>query len=273
MEVDGLEAARSAMKVAFESAIETLDTGSKRARDLLTSVSAWLATTLVALDASLIPLILSYSDRNSYPRLVLLFAVCGLVSSIIAAIWLVLHLNSAINAYTEVKGNIKAVDTDGDLTEMVKVDTGLTDRIGTETESVAVAMIAPLFFFVASTATFGLGFKFKDVSNVRRCAAIQQDMLAARPRRDDSAELFQALGCRPQGDGDVFAPPQRPANSKRITSATGKAPTLRTPALPHQDRTRGDRTPVAAPAAPAVRRLVCPNRSAAHRLWRQEIKA
>lgn len=51
MEVDGLEAARSAMKVAFESAIETLDTGSKRARDLLTSVSAWLATTLVALDA------------------------------------------------------------------------------------------------------------------------------------------------------------------------------------------------------------------------------
>jgi hypothetical protein len=168
----------------------------------------------------------------------LVFAVCGLISAIIAASWFVLHLNNAINAYTEVRGSLQAVDTDGDLTEMVKVDTEPTDRIGTETESVAVAMIAPLFFFVASTATFGLGFKFEDVSNVRRCAAIQQDMLAARPRRDDSAELFQALGCRPQGDGNVFAPPQRPAISKRITSTTGKPPTDQTPALPHQDSIR-----------------------------------
>lgn len=43
-------------------------------------------------------------------------------------------------------------------------------------------------------------------ANERRCLAIQLDMLSARPRRADSPDLFQALGCRPQGDGSVYAP-------------------------------------------------------------------
>lgn len=44
-------------------------------------------------------------------------------------------------------------------------------------------------------------------SNDRRCIAIQRDMLSARPRRADGPNLFQALGCRPQGEGSVFAAP------------------------------------------------------------------
>ena len=48
-----------------------------------------------------------------------------------------------------------------------------------------------------------------DVANDRRCLAIQRDMLAAQPRRRDDAELFKALGCRPQGEGSVFAKPIR----------------------------------------------------------------
>lgn len=55
-------------------------------------------------------------------------------------------------------------------------------------------------------------------ANDRRCLAVQRDMLSAVPRREDAPDLFQALGCRPQGDGSVFAKP-------------------RTSALPHQDRT------------------------------------
>jgi hypothetical protein len=46
-----------------------------------------------------------------------------------------------------------------------------------------------------------------DVANDRRCLAIQRDMLAAQPRRLDDAELFKAFGCRPQGEGSVFAKP------------------------------------------------------------------
>ncbi|QCB43004.1 hypothetical protein E5673_12895 [Sphingomonas sp. PAMC26645] len=57
-------------------------------------------------------------------------------------------------------------------------------------------------------------------ANLRRCEALQTDMLRARGLRPDSKEIFVALGCRPRGEGSVFAKP-------------------RTPALPHQDRTRG----------------------------------
>lgn len=44
-------------------------------------------------------------------------------------------------------------------------------------------------------------------ANDRRCQAIQIDMLSARPKRADGPDLFQALGCRPQGQGSVYAPP------------------------------------------------------------------
>jgi hypothetical protein len=46
-----------------------------------------------------------------------------------------------------------------------------------------------------------------DAANDRRCLVIQRDMLSAKPRRDDGPDVFQALGCRPQGDGIVRAKP------------------------------------------------------------------
>lgn len=50
------------------------------------------------------------------------------------------------------------------------------------------------------------GWARHDDANDRRCLAIQRDMLSARPRRTDGPDLFQALGCRPQGEGSVYAP-------------------------------------------------------------------
>ncbi|MEG3089476.1 hypothetical protein [Sphingomonas sp. PB4P5] len=44
-------------------------------------------------------------------------------------------------------------------------------------------------------------------ANDRRCIAIQRDMLSAKPLRDDGPDLFQALGCRPQGEGSVYREP------------------------------------------------------------------
>ena len=46
-------------------------------------------------------------------------------------------------------------------------------------------------------------------ANDERCLAIQRDMLSARPRRTDGPDLFQALDCRAQGEGSVFAVPRR----------------------------------------------------------------
>ncbi len=43
------------------------------------------------------------------------------------------------------------------------------------------------------------------LTNNKRCLAIQRDMLSSLPLRSDDPELFQALGCRPQGGGSVYA--------------------------------------------------------------------
>ena len=45
-----------------------------------------------------------------------------------------------------------------------------------------------------------------DAAAQRRCLAIQRDMLSAYPQKKDGAELFQAFGCRPQGEGSVMVP-------------------------------------------------------------------
>lgn len=45
-------------------------------------------------------------------------------------------------------------------------------------------------------------------ANDKRCLAIQRDMLSAMPLRNDDPDLFQALGCHPQGQGSVYAPHQ-----------------------------------------------------------------
>lgn len=41
-------------------------------------------------------------------------------------------------------------------------------------------------------------------ANDTRCLAIQRDMLSARHRMDDGPEIFQALGCRPQGTDETI---------------------------------------------------------------------
>jgi len=57
--------------------------------------------------------------------------------------------------------------------------------------------------------------------NDRRCLAIQRDMLSAQPRRNDGPDLFQALGCRPQGGGSVFAKPAHVGQKAISTSPNG----------------------------------------------------
>lgn len=48
----------------------------------------------------------------------------------------------------------------------------------------------------------------RDSTNDQRCLALQRDMLSAHPRIGNSADVFQALGCRPQGqDRRIFVPP------------------------------------------------------------------
>lgn len=66
---------------------------------------------------------------------------------------------------------------------------------------------AALASFIVGAVQVSSGQARSARANDRRCLAIQADMLSARPRRLDDAALFQALSCRPQGDGGVHAMP------------------------------------------------------------------
>ncbi|MBI0530369.1 hypothetical protein [Sphingomonas sp. TX0522] len=66
-------------------------------------------------------------------------------------------------------------------------------------------------------------------ANDRRCLAIQRDMLSSMPMRSDDPDLFQALGCRPQGGGSVYA--QRPDDDLMSTLERGD----RRRALPYRE--------------------------------------
>lgn len=72
--------------------------------------------------------------------------------------------------------------------------------------AIAVVLLPLVGIIGTSTVTHGIQ---DGRANDRRCLAIQGDMLSAQPRRADGPDLFQALGCRPQGEGSVYAPKRR----------------------------------------------------------------
>lgn len=228
MEVDPLGFARASMREAFNKTITVLEAGSKRATDLLTSASAWLASTFVALNASLVPLILSYSERTSYPRTSLALAVLGLTAALTLAVLVCYHLSRAGDAYAEVTSSIESIDVEGDLTSLPKINTEPTEKLERQSRRIAVGFTMPPLLFLISVMTFGFGFKFEDTNNLLRCTALQSDMLSASPRRTDGPDLFQALGCKAQGDAMVQFPVEKAKPSIKP----------RTPALPPQNRTQ-----------------------------------
>ncbi|WP_176500543.1 hypothetical protein [Sphingomonas sp. HMP9] len=65
-----------------------------------------------------------------------------------------------------------------------------------------VGALAVILFYQAA-----LKVEVDQNANDRRCLAIQHDMLSSTPLRADGPDLFQALGCRPQGEGSVYALP------------------------------------------------------------------
>lgn len=68
----------------------------------------------------------------------------------------------------------------------------------------AMSLLAFMFGAWLALATIDPG----ERANARRCEALQSDFLSASPRRDDSRDIFEALACRPQGNGNVFVRPK-----------------------------------------------------------------
>jgi hypothetical protein len=70
-----------------------------------------------------------------------------------------------------------------------------------------------LLAFVAASGSLPFSHARRDHANDRRCEAIQRDMLSAHPKRSDDTAIFEALSCKPQGAGSVYAPRSGPSSS------------------------------------------------------------
>ena len=86
----------------------------------------------------------------------------------------------------------------------------------------AIAGIVVFAWGMIGLVATGLALGPAVVANDRRCLAIQRDMLAAQPRRADGPDLFEALGCRPQGEGSVFAKPTKAEQASENALPIGK---------------------------------------------------
>lgn len=174
-------------------------------------IIGWLTGSFAAFNAAAFAVTLSNLDKLYYPRATLAFFAAGLASTFITAVSYALaqHWQLADTTALIDQLEVKAEERDkdqlyADLDKFRSISDYLNLPVGIGTVAVVIAAIG--------TGVFAVGFHAADPENLRRCAAIQLDMLSAKPRRPDGPDLFQALGCHPQGGGSVYAPARKAEN-------------------------------------------------------------
>lgn len=177
----------------------------ERRRD---GVMNWLAATIAALNAGALVSTLGLYDHLSRPRLcAVLFAIGVLLSLVTAASYLI-----ALSLIVDQSDALADSYANKGLSLSDPKRVALIKKIETSHRllwpAVFFGSLATATLFVG-TVTVAVSFKGEDRANKRRCEAIQRDMLRSHPHRQDSADLFQAFGCEPEGEGSVYAPLKR----------------------------------------------------------------
>lgn len=91
--------------------------------------------------------------------------------------------------------------------------------------SIVSALIGAGFFVAAAVVIVPAAQDARNNAraNARRCAALQADMLSSAPLRANDADVFQALGCKPQGEGSVYADGPTDELDRAISQASRRA--------------------------------------------------
>lgn len=165
----------------------------------------WLLASLLVVNSGGLVTTLSADGRLTHAFAVATFFFSGVASALLCALYIMFSVPRLTSAFDALKSYASNKDSELDAT-------AIRDRVDGIFLSIVLLLpafvlgFASIILFFAGSATFAANFEFSDGNNDRRCLAIQRDMLSARPRRSDSPDLFQALGCRPQGEGSVYAP-------------------------------------------------------------------
>lgn len=169
--------------------------------------SGWVAGAFAAFNAAGFGVALSNVDRIENARLIIIVFGAGLLLSFITAVLYAIAKHNQLEANSKFIYQLEV--------PVSKRESAAFLKAAADFRSIDSYMNAPLYLGVATVLIALLGsllfithFRTVDSANKARCLAIQKDMLTSTPLRSDGPDLFQALGCRPQGEGSVYARPR-----------------------------------------------------------------
>ena len=179
--------------------IGRLEYSSSIAGDQLVKTSGWLTASLLAINGAGAIAVLNAVDRIANPMIPASLFCTGILFTMLNAVSIQAIMAKLQSSLENLIGFWRLVKIRGNRDETAEADlTKAYRRIS------RFSWIPPVLGWVAGALFFGgvaaiaLNVKSPLAAQSYRCAGLQRDMLASKPKRADSRELFVALSCKEQ---------------------------------------------------------------------------
>lgn len=166
----------------------------------------WAAASVVAFNAAGLAATLSMLDKIKFPVFTALAYVSALALCFVTGVLYVVAMSTTWDKIDDWLDQLKLPVHKRNADEFKAAMEGAANTKKLLLPMIYVGLLASIASVMAPTS-FAIGLKVSDPDNDARCLSIQRDMLSAHARRADDPDLFSALGCVPEGEGSVYAPP------------------------------------------------------------------
>lgn len=175
---------------------------------LRSSMANWIMATIFAMNgAGALTSINAIKDYNlsEYPAFIFAF---GVVFSFLYGFFLDISINQISDYIEKITRHFSRLAESGIENDKSKIrlisEAKRGIRFGWISNSFQWLSIAS---FLAGSLYLGLQFSKSNASDLRRCEALEKDILASQPKRVDSLEIFKAFGCKTATQLSVQARP------------------------------------------------------------------
>jgi hypothetical protein len=201
-------------KAFIASFLEVYEAAVPRQEQRSVDASKWSLAALLTINGGGVLGIINAGERFENPILPASIYLIGMSAAVLTAaairVAVAADLNHAQLLFGKAKRASIGVESSLLVYNYITKSIGRRKKIGEHFQQIipfaleAMSGIAFLCASVVSVQTIDPG----SAANDARCVALQADFLSAKPKRPDSREMFEALKCRPQGEGSVYAPPR-----------------------------------------------------------------
>lgn len=184
----------------------------ERERDFIyslrSSMKNWIMATIFAMNgAGALTSITSIKDYNASAYPALIFAI-GVIFSFLYGFFLDISIDQIsefIEKTTRHFSELAESGIENDKSKIRLISEGSQGiRFGWISTSFQWLSIAS---FLTGSLYLGMQFSRNNASDIRRCEALEKDILASQPKRGDSLEIFKAFGCKTATQLSVQARP------------------------------------------------------------------